>query len=300
MPAGLRTNTYLLNPTNSSSPLLLIDTGQGFPSWSQHLSSHLQTLNSTSSVSGSSPSSSPTISTALLTHWHHDHTHGIPSLLSLSPKTQIHKNSPDLNPNPPPPSSSPAKINPIEDGQFFPLGDANEGVGLRAHHTPGHTADHMCFILEAPGAEDDGAIFTGDSHGTAVFESLPLYMRTLTKMNHLIQPGVPAYPGHGAVIPDAKAKIEEYIQHRHEREKEVMTALRGGGVGRMTAMQIVKVVYKDVNVNLHEAAERGVKMVLGKLEGEGRVERVEGGKEEEERWRVVEGKGGVKEGSSSL
>ena len=36
-------------------------------------------------------------------------------------------------------------------------------------------------------------------------------------------------------------------------------------------MEIVKVIYKDVPENLHEAAERGVVQVLDKLEKEDKV-----------------------------
>ena len=42
----------------------------------------------------------------------------------------------------------------IQDGQVF----AVEGATLRAFHSPGHTADHMCFVFE-----EEDAIFTGDS-----------------------------------------------------------------------------------------------------------------------------------------
>lgn len=87
------------------------------------------------------------------------------------------------------------------------------------------------------------------------------------------------YPGHGEVIADGRGKVEEYIRHRAKREEEVLGVLREAGEGK-TAAEVVQVVYKDVPLNLHEAAEGGVRQVLGKLEGEGRAEQ-EGG-----RWRV--------------
>ena len=169
-----------------------------------------------------------------------------------------------------------------------------EGATLRAFHCPGHTTDHMALILE-----EEDAMFTGDNvlgHGTAVFEDLAAYLASLEKMQHQFRGR--AYPGHGAVIPDGKGKIKEYIRHRQQREEEILQGLKGGndepglpettngsngvtGAAR-TAMELVKVIYKDVPENLHEPAERGVLQVLRKLEREGRVVQMEG-----QRWRLA-------------
>lgn len=147
-------------------------------------------------------------------------------------------------------------------------------------------------------------------HGTAVFEDLGAYMKSLQRMRGLPGWVGRAYPGHGAVVADGAGRVEMYVQHRGERERAVERAVAGragGGDGRvggrsgvgmnggeggegMTAAEVVKVVYRDTPVGLHEAAERGVRQVLEKLEGEGRV-RGEGG-----RWRVVDrekGKGNL-------
>ena len=45
-----------------------------------------------------------------------------------------------------------------------------EGVRVRAVHCPGHTEDHVAFVLEK-GEEDEGAMFTGDSKFYAFFGS---------------------------------------------------------------------------------------------------------------------------------
>lgn len=155
-------------------------------------------------------------------------------------------------------------------------------------------------------------------HGTAVFEDLGAYMKSLETMRGLQGWVGRAYPGHGAVVEEGVGRVEMYVQHRGEREREVERAVAGqggekagwadgedgraggrngaGGRSRvgmnggedgegdpgMTAAEVVKVVYRDTPVGLHEAAERGVLQVLEKLEGEGRV-RGEGG-----RWWVVE------------
>ena len=215
-------------------------------------------------------------------------------------------------------------IHPLHDGQILEVGDStatdDAALKLQVFHTPGHTADHIALQIVSSPADpaEVGAIFTGDAvlgHGTAVFEDLALYMRSLEKMKNAVEDiemgerasgggggdeqveqekrKVLAFPGHGAVIPDARAKIEEYIRHRAMREKEILDVLAGTSAGQggrvgserkaWTPMEIVKVVYKDVPESLHEAACQGVLQVLRKLEGEGKVEQVDEGV----RWRII-------------
>ena len=69
-----------------------------------------------------------------------------------------------------------------------------------------------------------------------------------------INPSV-IYPGHGPVISQKtqktpKEKIEEYIAHRHQREEQILAALRDSSGKKLTAMDIVKLVYK-VNLSFY-------------------------------------------------
>lgn len=151
---------------------------------------------------------------------------------------------------------------------------------MRTFYCPGHTVDHMALVLE-----EEDAMFTGDNvlgQGTAVFEDLPLYLDSLQRMEK--QFGGRAYPGHGPVIADGRSKIEEYIKHRQQREEEVLKVLRDAGAPR-TARDLVKIIYKDVPENLHDAAERGVVQILEKLRKEGKVEKTDDGK-----WQIVPAK----------
>jgi ribonuclease/clavin/mitogillin len=192
-----------------------------------------------------------TIDKAILTHWHHDHIEGVPDLLEHSPATKIYKNDPQDD------------WLPISNGQKF----ETEGATLRAFHCPGHTTDHMAFVLE-----EEDAMFTADNvlgQGTAVFEDLAAYMKSLDSMS--TQFSGRAYPGHGPVIEDGPAKIHEYIKHRKQREKQVLDVLAKDKEGGWTSMDIVKVIYKDYPENLWEPAERGVLQILDKLLKEGKV-----------------------------
>ncbi|KAI9773461.1 MAG: hypothetical protein M1840_007677 [Geoglossum simile] len=242
------TNTYLVG---RGPQRLLIDTGDGRPSWLLSLKSVLS-------------SESAAVDSVILTHWHPDHVNGVKDLLEFSPVTRVYKNSPDAN-----------QLD-IEDGQLFRV----EGATLRAFHTPGHTTDHMALALEG-----EDAMFTGDNvlgHGTTVFEDLAVYLSSLERMRHQFTGR--AYPGHGPVIEDGPAKILGYIQHRAQRENQVIQVLRSARCPPSTAqadtsgdpegwspMEIVKVIYKDVPVELHLPAERGVLQVLQKLQAEDRA-----------------------------
>lgn len=173
----------------------------------------------------------------------------------------------------------------IADGDKFSV----DGATLRAIHSPGHTTDHIAFVLE-----EENAMFTADNvlgHGTAVFEDLKSYISSLKKMETLFAGR--AYPGHGEIIEDGKAKILEYIKHRQLREDQVVGVLLSPNPAasepsskrsptEWTSMEIVKVIYKDVPENLHIPAQGGIMQVLLKLLDEGKV--VENENEDESLW----------------
>ncbi len=148
----------------------------------------------------------------------------------------------------------------IADGETIAIG----GATLRALHTPGHAPDHLCFVLE-----EEQSIFAGDvvaGFGTVVVGNLHEYMATLARLRALDP--VRIYPGHGPVIDDGVAKLDEYIEHRTERERQVLEAL-AAGLDEVPAM--VKHIYADVPEALHIVAARSVLSHLEKLETEGRV-----------------------------
>jgi len=68
--------------------------------------------------------------------------------------------------------------------------------------------------------------------GTAVFEDLGVYLRTLQRLLESLGGDggeVRLLPGHGPVIDAGKDRIQTYISHRLEREKQVVDALNRGG-----------------------------------------------------------------------
>ncbi|KAI0145385.1 beta-lactamase-like protein [Xylariaceae sp. FL1272] len=241
------TNTYIIG---TGEKRLLIDTGQGIPEWADLMVSTLEANNIQ-------------LSHVLLTHWHGDHTGGVPDLLRLYPylSSSIYKHTPGQGQQA------------IVDGQVFNV----EGATVRSVHAPGHSHDHMCFILE-----EDDAMFTGDNvlgHGTAAVEQLTTWMGSLRTMRtHNTRVG---YPAHGVVIADLAAKIDAELRSKTKREEQIMRALvRGGahvGIGKnrssLTVAQLVTAMHGD---QLDEqvrslAIEPFVLEVLRKLADDGLV-----------------------------
>jgi glyoxylase-like metal-dependent hydrolase (beta-lactamase superfamily II) len=135
--------------------------------------------------------------------------------------------------------------------------------------TPGHTIDHVAFWIE-----EAGALFTGDAvlgRGTSFIDSpegdLAQYLRSLRRMLDLGPRTI--YPGHGPVVLQAREKIREYLDHRAEREEQILAALAGG---RPTIPEIVETIYVGYPRDVLELAGRSVLSHLLKLEGEGRVQ----------------------------
>jgi glyoxylase-like metal-dependent hydrolase (beta-lactamase superfamily II) len=174
------------------------------------------------------------IGTVLLTHSHSDHGGGV-ELLGVDP-------------------SDP------KDGETI--------AGLTAIATPGHSADHMCFLL-------DGACFTGDlilGEGSTIVGpremggSLADYMRSLDRLRALDLELL--FPGHGPEVHDPRAKIDEYIEHRMMRERRLVAALERGERSRSA---LLAEVWDDVPEELRGAAAVAMQAHLEKLEDEGRL-----------------------------
>ena len=153
----------------------------------------------------------------------------------------------------------------LADGDVIRAGN----LSLTALHTPGHSADHLCFWIA-----DDRALFTGDlvlGRGSSMVThpegNVADYLRSLERVIAL-QPRI-LFPGHWDPSTDAVAKLEEYHAHRLERERQVLAEIkRGGGTGR----DLTRRVYGgEVGEELMQAAEMTMRAHLEKLVGDGAV-----------------------------
>lgn len=146
--------------------------------------------------------------------------------------------------------------------------DGEEVAGLTALATPGHTEDHLCFLI----GKD---LFCGDlilGEGSTIVPpaseggSLAKYMASLQRVSELGLDRM--YPGHGPVIEDPPAKIDEYVAHRTEREDRLVAALDRGERSRQT---LLREVWDDVPEPLLPAAAYAMQAHLEKLGAEGRL-----------------------------
>ena len=241
MMTGPGTNTYFVGPTHP----ILIDTGAGVPGYMPLLEAYL----------GRRGWQRP--ERIVLTHRHRDHLGGVGHLRERFPGIPVSKmiwKDDDL----------PEGIQDLRDGETI----TGDGVTLIPIHTPGHASDHLCYYMP-----EEQALFTGDlvlNGSTTVIPDedgdLGQYLDSLRRVQRL---GVRRiYPAHGAVIEDAPAKIQEYLDHRMLRERQILETL---GAGVHTIPEMVKAIYTEVPVALHGHAAMSVHSHLKKLRQEGRV-----------------------------
>ncbi|HET9781365.1 MAG TPA: MBL fold metallo-hydrolase [Candidatus Dormibacteraeota bacterium] len=141
-------------------------------------------------------------------------------------------------------------------------------VSIRALHTPGHSADHLCFLLA-----EDRVIFTGDlilGQGSSMVTypegDVAAYLRSLDRLAALEPRWL--FPGHWDPVTDAMGKIAEYRSHRLEREAQILAEVRRG---RGSAAELTRRVYGDLDDKLMIAAEMTLRAHLKKLVDDGLV-----------------------------
>jgi glyoxylase-like metal-dependent hydrolase (beta-lactamase superfamily II) len=168
------------------------------------------------------------------------------------------------------------------------------GWRLGVLHTPGHSSDHLCYLLEAEratvapaepassagpanGERHERLLFSGDLvlGGTSTIVAAPDgdmadYLRSLDRLQRLAPPIDLIAPGHGRVVSEPRAVLAEYVAHRLAREAEVLEAL--ARLGNASPSEIAAAVYPaSLPAGLVEASRRQVWAHLRKLGAEGRA-----------------------------
>jgi glyoxylase-like metal-dependent hydrolase (beta-lactamase superfamily II) len=126
----------------------------------------------------------------------------------------------------------------------------------------------MCYALD-----EERALFTGDhvmGWSTTVVSppdgNMRDYIESLRKV--MGRDDTTLWPTHGAPVTSPGPFLEAFLEHRLDREAQVLGAVRSG-LTDIDAM--VKVMYADVREELHKAAARSVLSHLIKLTDDGVV-----------------------------
>jgi glyoxylase-like metal-dependent hydrolase (beta-lactamase superfamily II) len=173
------------------------------------------------------------IEAAVLTHGHGDHADGAPAL-----------GVPILKP-----------------------GDGEEAGPFRAIATPGHSPDSVSLIF------DERICFAGDTvlGSGSVFiapgeGSLSAYLDSLRRLRALDLEVL--CPGHGPYVWNPAAKLDEYVDHRLDRERRLVEAL---DAGLRTQDELLDSAWSDAPADLRYFAGLSLASHLEKLEEEGRL-----------------------------
>jgi glyoxylase-like metal-dependent hydrolase (beta-lactamase superfamily II) len=215
-------------PTGNNTWLLLgrapalVDAGTGQP---EHVDAVAEALGGAA------------LARVLITHWHPDHVRGLPALRERWKNLVVVE-----APGPPVP--------------------AGDGV-LEIIPTPGHSPDHLCFY-----DREAGDVYCGDlarRGGTIVIPArkggdLRAYLASLQRIKELAPRRL--LPGHGPIVEDPIALIDEYLAHRAEREQQILQAMLDGA---RTIDEIVRRVYPALPASLSEGAADSVRAHLAKL-----------------------------------
>jgi glyoxylase-like metal-dependent hydrolase (beta-lactamase superfamily II) len=237
------TNVFIVG----TAPAYLIDPGPDLPNWVPTLAEAMRDRD----VAG-----------ILLTHSHPDHAPAAARLAGLLSVTVWASDRIDGIA-----ARSLGVDRVIADGAEWQVGNDT----LRAILTPGHTPDHLAFWLERA-----RILFAGDTilgTGTTLIAppegDMLAYMWSLALLRSLGPRLI--CPGHGPVVRDPQAKIDEYVEHRRRREDQLVAALRAGP---STLQDLATVIYTDVDPHVLPLALDSLRAQIDKLTREGRARSV--------------------------
>ncbi len=206
----------------------------------------------------------------LVTHCHMDHS---PAARPLAERTgaKVYASTVPLKPS----DCDSVRLEAGDDHSFRPdfavhNGDRFSGPGwtIEAVSTPGHTSHHMAYALA-----EENALFTGDhimGWSTTIIGppdgDMSAYLASLEKVRD--RDYATLWPTHGPPVREVGPFIDAYIEHRLDRERQVLAQLARG---RTLIKDMVAEMYADVDKRLHPAACHSVLAHIIRLIDLGRV-----------------------------
>ena len=137
---------------------------------------------------------------------------------------------------------------------------------FRALATPGHSEDSVCLLLDRVCFTGDTVLGTGSVFIAPGEGSLSAYLDSLRRLRALDLEVL--CPGHGPYVDDPAAKLDEYLEHRLERERRLLDALDAGLRRRD---ELLDAAWSEVPSALRPAAALTLAAHLEKLAEEGRL-----------------------------
>lgn len=226
---------FTLSGTNTwlvgRDPAWLVDPG---PS----LEPHLEALTAEAEARGG-------LGGLALTHDHPDHAQALPEMRRHFPQAPVAG------------ARGPVDLQ-LADGRVF--------GPLRAVPIPGHSPDHFGFLV-------DRVLFTGDAilgEGSSLLTPYPGALRAYLQSLQRLRDWDLALlaPGHGSPVSDVRAKLDEYIAHRFDREQRLLAAI---AAGTTTVDQLLDAAWSDAPAELRSAAAATLAAHLDKLAEEDRL-----------------------------
>lgn len=171
-----------------------------------------------------------------LTHGHGDHADAVPAL--AGDDVPVIRGAPDG-----------AAVGPLE------------AIAL-----PGHAPDHVCFALGDVCFTGDAVLGSGSVFIAPDPGAMGSYLAGLERLR--ARRFALLAPGHGPLIEDADAKLQEYLDHRLDRERRLVDALDAGA---RSIDELLDAAWSDVPDALRLPATVTLFAHLDKLADEGRV-----------------------------
>ncbi|MDW5596474.1 MBL fold metallo-hydrolase [Conexibacter stalactiti] len=225
---------FTLTGTNSwivgRDPAWVIDPGPALP---DHLDALERELSARGGLGG-----------IALTHDHPDHAEAVPALRERC---------------------GPAPLAAARAADLL-LADCDAAGPMTTVATPGHSPDHLAYLVGPIAFSGDVVLGQGSTLLIPDPGALRGYLAGLERLRAR-RPELIA-PGHGPLVTDPLAKLDEYIAHRLERERMVVDAL---AQGLRTVDELLAAAWPDAPKALRMAATVTLAAHLDKLAEEGRL-----------------------------
>ena len=180
-----------------------------------------------------------------LTHDHPDHSEAVPAIRERFPEAQLAAARGEVDQR---------------------LGDGVAFGPLSAVATPGHAPDHLSYIVGRVALTGDAVLGEGSVFIFPDPGALRGYLEGLERLRSRELDLIA--PGHGPLVTDPQAKLDQYVAHRLDRERRLLAALADG---RRGIDELLDEVWDDAPAALRPAAAVTLAAHLDKLEEEGRL-----------------------------